>query len=108
MSEKDKAIFGLNKLPMPAYVKALKDRISVLEVQAGKDNSYIIELEEVNKTLLELTPDERTSLKGDVVIRQLRKDNRQLREANRVYHRDQKKFIQKNIELKQKLEDGAK
>lgn len=44
-NSKQKPIFGLSKLPTKAYIKSLEDRISELNIEKGKDKSYIEELE---------------------------------------------------------------
>lgn len=48
--DKKKPIFGLDKIPDEAYIKALEEKVSSLEFQLGQERSYTEELsEDMNK-----------------------------------------------------------
>lgn len=105
MSKEDKKIpiFNLEKIPDKAYIKVLQDRVSELAVEAGKDNSYIIELEERLKSLLELTETDIFQLKKDTIYNKHSKTIKSQEKKIKEYLKTQKKLIGQIMELKMKL-----
>lgn len=67
--DKQKPIFGLDKIPDTAYVDILKEEIKELQIQSGKDKMYIAELEYNLNKLRELTPEELTKCKYDIHVK---------------------------------------
>lgn len=103
---KQKPIFGLNKLPPKGQIKALQEINSELMVDRGKDKSYIEELEHRIHLLEKLTPEQLLSLTENKQVVALKKEIKALNKRINTYNKAQKVWVQKNLELKRKLEDA--
>lgn len=105
---KEDPIFGLSKLPNKAFIKVLKGKIAELEVERGKDQSYILELEH--------KLEEYNNLNNEEIIhknlkRELEENKKLVREQKKQLHqylKEQKKLIHENHNLKTKLQNAGR
>lgn len=101
--KKHKKLFGLEKLPTKAYIKALEERVKELQIQQGKDTSYIQELEDTLDNLNKLPKEELVKLNYDKQVEQFEKTIEKLEFKVFTITKDNKKHIAKIIELNNKL-----
>jgi len=99
MSKKD-PIFNLKKIPDNAYIKVLETTIKELQVKAGQDASYILELEHKLKVLLELDENHIKKLKEDTIYNKYTKTIKTQKKKIKEYIKTQKRLIGELMELK--------
>lgn len=106
MSDKEKPIFGLNKLPDKAYIKALKGRISELVVYKGKDTSYIHELEDELKTIKQkIDNSDSSSLKKEKLYNEQKTTISKLTRENQRLQKNNKELVNRIINLKKQIDE---
>lgn len=108
MGKKNKPIFGLSKLPDKAYIKALEERVSELEIERGKDQAYITELEDELKALSSKSKEELKEYRKSVLVNQLREAIGSKDKLLQTYKKDNKELIHQILMLKQKLNGKRK
>lgn len=104
-NNKKEPIFGLDKLPDKAYIKALEEEITRLNIEKGKTESYIDELSNDIVELKKLSQETLKELAKDKTIKELRKKVNKLEHKNYILVRDSKIQIEKILTLKKQLED---
>lgn len=107
-NSKRKPIHGLDKIPEKAWLKILEKRVQELEIERGKDQSYIQELEHELEQLNKLGKED---LKDLLRIEAYNKLNKKVEKLNyKVYtlNRDIKRIIEKNVKLKMQLDEIQK
>lgn len=101
MSDKQKPIFGLNKLPAKAYAKALEERIKELNIENGKNTSYIFELEHKLKEINHyIETADAGSIKKEKLYNQQKATISKLTRENLRLQKTNKELINKIINLK--------
>lgn len=119
MSTRDKKepIFGLDKIPDKVYIKALEQEVSDLKIEVGMLTSYVHELEDSNKELLERVTDLLDSRKFlnykaaykemKILLKEEKDKNLLLRQKYNEKQKEYKKTLNELISLKLK-QDGKK
>lgn len=110
MSEKSKRtpIYGLEKIPEKAWIKILEKHVRELKVEIGKNESRIQELEYLLENKEKLTDEELQEIKKQTAYQKIQKERDDLKYKIYALTRDNKKLIEKNINLKRKLDEYEK
>ncbi len=104
-SQKHKRLFGLDKIPVKGYAKALEQRVKELQIERGKDQSYIEELEDRLRVIKELTPEELECVRKNNEMIRLRSIKNKLERDIKKQKKEYKELLTEHIQLKLKYNE---